>query len=64
MAYLQSAGQSDLAPIRAQIEKNHTQAVQRLQAWIRQPSIAAENRGMDEGCELTMRMLREAGFQP
>src|SRR5207244_6878885 len=26
------------------------------------PSIAAENRGVNEGCELTMRMLREAGF--
>jgi acetylornithine deacetylase/succinyl-diaminopimelate desuccinylase-like protein len=37
--------------------------VQRLQEWIRQPSIAAENRGMNEGCELTMRMLRDAGFQ-
>ena len=30
--------------------------------WIRQPSIAAEHRGMDEGCDLTMRMLRDAGF--
>jgi acetylornithine deacetylase/succinyl-diaminopimelate desuccinylase-like protein len=29
---------------------------------VRQPSIAAENRGMAEGCELTMRILREAGF--
>ncbi|MBO0723541.1 MAG: M20/M25/M40 family metallo-hydrolase, partial [Blastocatellia bacterium] len=36
--------------------------VQRLQHWIRQPSIAAENRGMSEGCELTMQMLRDAGF--
>src|SRR5213079_2201962 len=36
--------------------------VQRLQEWVRQPSIAAEHRGMDEGCELTMRLLRDAGF--
>ena len=36
--------------------------MQRLQEWIRQPSIAAENRGMDEGCDLMMRMLRDAGF--
>src|SRR6476469_2544616 len=43
-AFLQSSGPGDLAPIRAQIEKNHTQAVERLQTWIRQPSIAAENR--------------------
>ena len=34
----------------------------RLQEWIRQPSIAAENRGVNEGCELTMRMLKDAGF--
>src|SRR5947209_20253072 len=54
--------QSDLAPIFAQIDKRHDEAVQRLQEWIRQPSIAAENRGVNEGCELTMRMLREAGF--
>ena len=54
--------QSDLAPIFAQIDKRHDEALQRLQEWIRQPSIAAENRGVSEGCELTMRMLREAGF--
>src|SRR5216110_1745340 len=54
--------QSELAPIYAQIERRHDEAVQRLQEWIRQPSIAAENRGMNEGCELTMRMLRDAGF--
>src|SRR5436309_774111 len=52
----------DLAPVFAQIAKRHEEAVERLQQWIRQPSIAAENRGMNEGCELTMRMLREAGF--
>src|SRR5437016_744019 len=55
--------QSDLAPIYAQIERRHDESVQRLQEWIRQPSIAAENRGMNEGCDLTMRMLRDAGFQ-
>ena len=54
---------SDLDAIHAEIEKRHDESVKRLQDWIRQPSIAAENRGMSEGCELTMRMLREAGFQ-
>jgi len=54
--------QSDLRPIMAQVERRHDEAVQRLQTWIRQPSIAAENRGMNEGCELTMQMLRDAGF--
>jgi len=52
----------DLGAIRAEVEKRHDESVRRLQTWIRQPSIAAENRGMNEGCELTMQMLREAGF--
>src|SRR3981189_3398623 len=53
----------DLDVIRAEVEKRHDESVKRLQDWIRQPSIAAENRGMNEGCELTLRMLRDAGFQ-
>lgn len=57
------ADDSELQPIWAQIEKRHDETVQRLQSWIRQPSIAAENRGMTEGCDLTMRMLRDAGFE-
>src|SRR5436305_5588054 len=52
----------DLAPIFTEIDKHHDEAVARLQEWIRQPSIAAENRGVNEGCELTMRRLKEAGF--
>lgn len=59
---LASADDADLAPVWAQIEKRHDEAVQRLQQWIRQPSIAAENRGMTEGCDMMMRMLRDAGF--
>ena len=53
---------SDLQPIVTEIQKQHDQNVQRLQTWIRQPSIAAENRGMQEGCKLMMDMLRDAGF--
>ena len=56
------AAAADLDAITAEITKRHDESVKRLQTWIRQPSIAAENRGMDEGCELTMNMLREAGF--
>ena len=55
--------QSDLAPVFAEITRRHDETVQRLQEWIRQPSIAAENRGMNEGCALTMRMFSDAGFQ-
>ncbi len=57
-----SATPSAAAPVLAQVEKGHDEAVRRLQEWIRQPSIAAENRGMAEGCDLLIRMLRDAGF--
>lgn len=57
------AATPDLKAIRAQIDKRHDEAVQRLQAWIRQPSICAEGVGMEEGCKLTMEMLKDAGFQ-
>jgi acetylornithine deacetylase/succinyl-diaminopimelate desuccinylase-like protein len=58
-----AAPAGDLDAIQKEIEKRHDESVQRLQEWIKQPSIAAENRGMNEGCDLTMRMLRDAGFQ-
>jgi acetylornithine deacetylase/succinyl-diaminopimelate desuccinylase-like protein len=56
------SGTDDLAPIRAEVVKRHDEALKRLQTWIHQPSIAAENRGMNEGCELMMQMLRDAGL--
>src|SRR5271155_4364962 len=56
------ADASELKAVHSEIEKHHDEAVHRLQEWIRQPSIAAENRGMTEGCDLTMRFLRDAGF--
>jgi acetylornithine deacetylase/succinyl-diaminopimelate desuccinylase-like protein len=52
----------ELDPVRQEIEKRHDESLHRLQTWIRQPSIAAENRGMNEGCQLMMEMLKEAGF--
>ncbi|HTT66162.1 MAG TPA: M20/M25/M40 family metallo-hydrolase [Bryobacteraceae bacterium] len=59
---LRGADRADLKPLFAEIEKRHDEALLRLQEWIRQPSIAAENRGMQEGCDLMMRLLRDAGF--
>jgi len=53
----------ELASIQSEIEKRHDESIQRFQHWVKNPSIAAEDRGMDEGCELMMRMAREAGFQ-
>src|SRR3569832_1014886 len=64
VALLPRRGMAAVTPkeIYAQVEKRHAEALARLQEWIRQPSIAAENRGMTEGRDLTMRLLREAGF--
>src|SRR5438034_1676865 len=56
------SAQSELDHIRAEIEKRHDESVRRLQEWLHQPSIAAENRGVSEGCDLTIRLLRDAGF--
>jgi len=60
--YPLAAGTVDLKPFEAEIAKRHDEALARLQNWIRQPAIAAENRGMTEGCDLMIRMLRDAGF--
>src|SRR5260370_19093465 len=58
------AAASDLDPIFAEIDKRHDESLRRLQTWIHQPSIAAENRGMNEGCDPTMQMLPDLGFGP
>ena len=53
-----------LDDIQTEIERRHHEAVARLQQWVRQPSIAAENNGIAEGCDLTTQLLRDAGFTP
>ncbi|HKR84738.1 MAG TPA: twin-arginine translocation signal domain-containing protein, partial [Terriglobales bacterium] len=62
LAHSEDAQSEGLEAIWREIDKRNDEAVQRLQAWIRQPSIAAENRGVSEGCDLTMGFLRDAGF--
>src|ERR1043166_7086580 len=62
--WTRASSDADLDPIFAEIQKRHDESLKRLQTWIHQPSIAAENRGMNAGCELTMEMLRDAGFGP
>src|SRR3954467_3609506 len=54
---------ADLAPVEREIQKRHGEAVQRLQEWIHQPTIAAEGVGGEEGVQLFIPMLRAAGFQ-
>jgi len=46
-----SAATDDHADIKAEITKRHDEAVKRLQDWIGQVLIAAENRGYPEGAE-------------
>jgi acetylornithine deacetylase/succinyl-diaminopimelate desuccinylase-like protein len=51
----------DLKPIEAEIDKRLDESIRRIQDWIKQPTIAAENKGISEGCDLMMRLLRDAG---
>ena len=60
--HLPTANPSDLGAISAAIDRQHNEAVHRLQTWIRQSSIAAENRNIREGCQFTIQLLRDAGF--
>src|SRR5437867_8560576 len=62
-AALPSFGAEDLAPVYDEIRKRHDEAVQRIQHRIRQPIIAAENVGSEEGLRLIIELLRDAGFQ-
>jgi acetylornithine deacetylase/succinyl-diaminopimelate desuccinylase-like protein len=51
------------ADVKAEARKRHDEALKRLQDWVRQPAIAAEDRAMKEGAELLVQLVREAGFQ-
>ena len=57
------ADQADIAAIEAQVAQQHDEGVQRLQEWIRLPSIAAENLNFPQGAEHMAKLLRDAGFQ-
>ncbi|HEV2273430.1 MAG TPA: M20/M25/M40 family metallo-hydrolase [Acidobacteriaceae bacterium] len=53
----------DKQAVLAQVPKLHNECVERLQEWIKLPSIAAENRGYPEGPNYMANLAREAGFQ-
>jgi acetylornithine deacetylase/succinyl-diaminopimelate desuccinylase-like protein len=55
--------ENDLADIKIEITKRHDDAMKRLQDWIRQVSIAAEDRGYPDGAEYMAKLARDAGFQ-
>ena len=54
-----SAGE-DFSDVKAQVAKQHDEAIKRLQNWIAQVSIAAENRGYPEGADYMIKLLKEA----
>jgi acetylornithine deacetylase/succinyl-diaminopimelate desuccinylase-like protein len=57
------AAENDISAIKAEITRRHDEAVKRLQDWIRQVSIAAEDRGYPEGADYMAKLARDAGFQ-
>src|SRR5205814_10196090 len=57
------SAESDFGTIKAEITKRHDEAVKRLQDWIAQVSVAAEDRGYPEGAEYMAQLARDAGFQ-
>jgi acetylornithine deacetylase/succinyl-diaminopimelate desuccinylase-like protein len=58
---MQAETTSDLKPVFAEVEKRHAESVRRIQEWIRQPTIAAENKGVGQGTDLMVKLLTEAG---
>src|SRR5437773_11208029 len=61
--HVASSTESELPDIKTEITKRHEEAVKRLQDWIGQVSIAAENRGYPEGAQYMAKLARDAGFQ-
>jgi acetylornithine deacetylase/succinyl-diaminopimelate desuccinylase-like protein len=53
----------DRSDIKTEITNHHDEAVKRLQEWIHQVSIAAENRGYPEGADYMITLAKDAGFQ-
>jgi acetylornithine deacetylase/succinyl-diaminopimelate desuccinylase-like protein len=58
-----SAAENDFSDVKAQVTKQHDEAVKRLQDWIGQVSIAAEDRGYPDGADHMIALLKDAGFQ-
>ena len=57
------AAENDFSDVKAQVTRHHDEAVKRLQDWIKQVSIAAEDRGYPEGADYMIQLLKDAGFQ-
>src|SRR6266849_2414080 len=57
------SAENDFPDIKTEIGKRHDEAVKRLQDWIKQVSIAAENRGYPDGADYMVKLAQDAGFQ-
>ena len=53
----------DRRALRRVVDSQKDEAVARVQDWIRNPSIAAENLNMQEGAQYMQRLADDAGFQ-
>ena len=62
LATARAQASSGRSAIYKEIDKRHDESVARLQDWLRQGSIAAENVGMQEGCETMRRLALERAF--
>ncbi len=58
-----AAAKGQLGAVYDEIAKRHDESVARLQAWIKQPSVSAENIGMEEGAAMMKQLALDAGFQ-
>jgi acetylornithine deacetylase/succinyl-diaminopimelate desuccinylase-like protein len=56
------AASGDMDAVRKAVEASHDANVKRLRDWIGLPSIAAENRNMEQGCAYMMQLAKDAGF--
>ncbi len=57
------AARDTWGPQRDELARSHDANIKRLQDWIAQPSIAAEQRNVEGGAPLLAAMLKDAGFQ-
>ncbi|MDZ7627545.1 MAG: M20/M25/M40 family metallo-hydrolase [Parvularculaceae bacterium] len=56
------ASSGNVAAIRKAVEAGYPASVARIQDWIRNPSIAAENYQVEQGASYMMALARDAGF--
>ena len=59
-AFGANSAENDFTDVKAQVTKQHDESIKRLQDWIKQVSIAAEDRGYPEGADYMITLLKDA----